>query len=108
MPQNQIIALVVQTAVVPLGFLIVGVYARRLGRRDGDETPRRNDWAAATSVILMSLGKVSGDLLEASSRGTDTLNIVYWLLGLLIAAFISTRKTHFALSGSDGAHGLAR
>ena len=73
---------------VPLAFLIIGVLARRLGRRDGDDTPRRNDWAAATTVLLMGMGKIAGDLLEAASRQADTLNIVLWMLGLLFATFI--------------------
>ena len=95
-PQDQLLALIVQTAVVPLAFLIVGVLARRLGRRDGDDTPRRNDWAAATTVLLMSMGKVAGDLLEAASKRADTLDIVWWLLGLLFATFISVDRDRYA------------
>jgi hypothetical protein len=45
-----------QVAAVPLVLMLVGVFAKRLGRRDGDESPRRNDWAVGTTVLLMLLG----------------------------------------------------
>jgi hypothetical protein len=98
-PENkEFIALIVQSAVLPVLFLIVGVLARRLGRRDGDDTPRPNDWAAATSVLLMNLGKVSGDLIEAvrkKSSVDDTLNIMWWILGLGCMTFFSISRDRY-------------
>src|SRR5689334_18182212 len=73
--------------------------ARRLGRRDGDDTPRRNDWALSTTILLMSLGKISGDLLEVISKGVDpqkTAHIAYWLLGLVIVTFVSVDRDRYA------------
>jgi hypothetical protein len=89
--------LLVQSAVVPVVFLIIGVLARRLGRRDGDDSPRPNDWAAGTSVILMGLGKAMSDLLDiyVRKRG-DPANVALWIIGLLLAAFISIDRDRYA------------
>lgn len=60
--------------------------------------PRPNDWAAATNILLMSLGKVAGDLIEAVRKGNDAdaLNVVWWLLGLLFAIFFSIDRDRYA------------
>jgi hypothetical protein len=76
----------VQVVAVPLTLLIIGVLARRLGRRDGDPSPRRNDWAIGTTLLLMALGTILGDLWDQQSRVTFPL---YWLIGVLMAAFVS-------------------
>ena len=44
---------VFQAIAIPIAFLLIGVYAKRLGRRDGDDAPRLNDWAVATSILLL-------------------------------------------------------
>ena len=77
-----------QVAGLPLIFLLIGVYARRLGRRDGDDTPRRNDWAVATSILLMTFGTVASDLRNAKT-GEEVAALLGWLIGLLIMLFIS-------------------
>jgi hypothetical protein len=64
-PENkEFIALIIQSAVLPVLFLIVGVLARRLGRRDGG-IRRVRMTGRQTSVLLMNLGKISADLIEA-------------------------------------------
>lgn len=77
-----------QVVGLPLIFLLIGVYARRLGRRDGDDTPRRNDWAVATSLLLMTFGTVASDLRNART-GEEIVALFGWLIGLLIMLFIS-------------------
>jgi hypothetical protein len=91
------IALIVQSAILPVISLMIGVFARQLGRRDGDESPRPNDWAAATSVLLMTFGKVAGDMIEAIRKGhdKDALNTMWWTLGLLIVAFLSIKRDRY-------------
>lgn len=93
--QAQLVTLVFQVIGAPLAFLLIGVFARRLGRRDGDDSPRRNDWAVATTVLLMTLGSVSGDLLEAIRRGDNAQNAAYWLIGLLCATFVSVERDRY-------------
>lgn len=56
-----------QVIAPPIGFLLIGMFAKRLGRRDGNDSPHINDWAVSTTVLLMTLGKVAADLQE---RGT--------------------------------------
>jgi hypothetical protein len=80
-------------AVVPLGLLLVGVFAKRLGRRDGDDSPRRNDWAVGTTVLLMLLGTVLGDI--RTSQGGQISESVTWLIGVLFTAFLSIDHDRF-------------
>lgn len=75
-----------QVAIVPLILTTIGVFARRLGRRDGDDSPRSNDWAVGTTVLLMLFGTVLGDIRTAQAQVSQLLA---WLLGLLFTAFLS-------------------
>jgi hypothetical protein len=65
--------------------LMVGVMARRLGRRDGDPIPRRNDWAVGTTLLLMVLGTIVADLRTP----TRTAELLGWLSAVLITIFLS-------------------
>jgi hypothetical protein len=88
-----------QAIVPPLVFLVIGVFANKLGRRDGDDSPRRNDWAVSTTVLLMTFGKVTGDLLvrvghpELQGRGVGSS--VVWMLGIIAAVFISIEHDRY-------------
>lgn len=72
---------------VPILLMMVGLFAQRLGRRDNDPSPRRNDWAVATTVLLMALGVVLDDLW--GSVGSKVTTTLAWLIGLLVAIFFS-------------------
>ena|SRR6266540_1389804 len=75
-----------QVVAVPPILMLVGVFARRLGRRDGDTSPRANDWAVATTVLLMLLGIIFGDLRDPKAQTTELLG---WLIGVLFTGFAS-------------------
>jgi hypothetical protein len=75
----------VQVGGIPVMLLIVGVVARRLGRRDGDPSPRANDWAVGTTLLLMVLGTIVGDLRTQ----TKILELLGWLIGVLFTIFLS-------------------
>jgi len=81
-----------QVVVVPLLLMIVGVLAKRLGRRDGDDSPGRNDLAVGTTVLLMVLGTVVGDLRTAQARLAELLG---WLIGLIFTIFLSLDHERF-------------
>src|SRR5437660_11835680 len=81
-----------QVAVVPLILMMVGVFAKRLGRRDGDNRPRRNDWAVGTTVLLMVLGTILGDIRTAQARVAELLG---WLVGVLCTTFLSLDHDRF-------------
>lgn len=76
----------VQVGGVPILLLLVGVMARRLGRRDGDSSPRINDWAVGTTLLLMVLGTIIGDL---RTTPTKTSALLGWLIGILFTTFLS-------------------
>jgi hypothetical protein len=84
---------------MPFVLMLVGVFAKRLGRRDGDDSPRRNDWAVGTTVLLMLLGTMtdnaSRERNEAArsrlevERSISRLKFVNWvrIAALPFAAF---------------------
>jgi hypothetical protein len=82
-----------QIALVPLILMIIGVFARRLGRQDGDPTPRKNDWAVGTTLLLMALGTILGDISNEHDAALSSLP--YWLIGVLLAAFISLNHDRY-------------
>src|SRR5688572_3489565 len=63
--------------VVPVILMGLGMLARRLGRRDGDPSPQRNDMAVGTSVLLMSFGAVAADLRNESNIA-DVVDLLGW------------------------------
>jgi hypothetical protein len=82
---GKLLPTLLQVACIPLLLMLVGVFARRLGRRDGDNSPRRNDWAVGTTVLLMLLGTVVADFRTAA----DVSYLLMWLVGVLATAFLS-------------------
>jgi hypothetical protein len=72
---------------VPMVFMLIGVFAKRLGRRDGDQAPRRNDWAVATTILLMTFGVIAADLRLASAASLPEL--AGWLVGMVFVTLIS-------------------
>ena len=89
-----------QIAAVPLILMIVGVLARRLGRRDGDDSTGRNDWAVGSTLLLMALGTILGDLRDTPAHLSD---LPWWLSGVLLAAFISLDHDRFRSWERDSA-----
>jgi hypothetical protein len=59
---------ITQAIAIPMVFVLIGVLANRLGRRDGDDSPRRNDWAVGTTLLLTTLGVVASDLPTFAQR----------------------------------------
>ena len=78
---------------VPLVFVVIGVLASRLGRRDNDSSPMRNHFAVATSVILMSLATAISDL---GLGGALDSYILVWILGYLVLLWISVDFDRFS------------
>lgn len=71
-----------QAVLVPLIFVFLGLFAKQLGRRDGDNTPPINDWAVGTSIVLMTISHISADLLafEETDKKISTSVLVFILL----------------------------
>ena len=90
----------VQVAAVPLVLMLIGVLARRLGRRDGDDTHRANDWAVGTTLLLMALGTILGDLFNTAQPSAQIV-LIYWLLGVLAAAFVSLNQDRYVSWARD-------
>jgi hypothetical protein len=78
----------VQLLGYPLMLTLVGMYTRRLGRREGDPTPRRNDWAIGTTLLFMTFGVVVSDIRMAPVAA-DVSPSVGWLLIVLLGLVIS-------------------
>lgn len=78
----------VQLLGYPLMLTLVGMYTRRLGRREGDPAPRRNDWAIGTTLLFMTFGVVVSDIRTAPV-GADVSPGVGWLLIVLLGLLIS-------------------
>jgi hypothetical protein len=96
-----------QIVLLPLIFAAVGVIAKRLGRRDGDDSPFRNDWAIGTGVILMTFGKVAADLMEYKANAAPNnlppiaSEIFWWLFGMLLALFFFINHDRFGSWNKD-------
>lgn len=86
MKESMLRALWFQNFVVPILFLVVGVLANRLGRKDGDSSPPLNLCAAGTSILLMSLAATFTDLGRVSTQDTT---ILIWILVFMVMLFIS-------------------
>jgi hypothetical protein len=79
---------------VPLIFVLIGVFANRLGRRDGDDAPQLNDWSVGTTTLLTALGAIAADLPTAKTGG-DFSNFAGWFTGVLFVLFISLDNDRF-------------
>ena len=76
----------VQLLGYPLMLTLVGMYTRRLGRREGDRTPRRNDWALGTTLLFMTFGVVVSDI-RTTAPGVDVTPALGWLLMTMLGLF---------------------
>ena len=76
---------------IPLIFIFIGVFINRLGRRDGDNTPKINDWAVGTITLLTALGGIAADLsTQAIAKSEeDILPLVGWFILVFFALIIS-------------------
>jgi len=81
-----------QVVAVPVILMFVGVLARRLGRRDGDDSPGMNDLAVGSTLLLMALGTILGDLRETQASISE---LPWWLIGVLLATFLSLDHDRF-------------
>lgn len=78
---------IVLNIVTPLAFVVVGVYANRLGRKDGDDTPKSNYFAVGTSVFIMSLATILADI-HVNESGALEGNFG-WVAIYLLCIFVS-------------------
>ena len=78
---------------VPLVFVLIGVFANRLGRHDGDTSPTENDWAVGTTTLLTALGVIAADLSAVNTA--KLLAVGGWFIGVLFALFISIDNDRF-------------
>lgn len=76
-----------QAIAIPLAFVLIGVYANKLGRRDGDRAPKINDFAVGTTVFLTMLGAISSDLYTIQKGNIELL--AGWLPTNICLLFIS-------------------
>jgi hypothetical protein len=90
-----------QILLLPLSFAAVGVLAKKLGRRDGDDSPHINDWAIGTSVVLMTFGKIMADLIDSRGNPVPPTLVgisseIHWeLLGIILVIFIFLNHDRF-------------
>ena len=62
--------------------------ARRLGRRDGDDSCQLNDWAVGTSVLLMAFSVILSDLRNINNLSNIADHLTY-VIGILCVIFLS-------------------
>src|SRR5262245_54892769 len=74
-----------QVVVVPLLLMLVGVNAKRLARRDGDTSPALNDCAVGTTLLLMVLGIILGDMRNAPGQ---VAVLIGWVAVVLCTIFM--------------------
>lgn len=88
---------------IPIVLMLVGVFAKRLGRPDGDDSPRINDWAVGTTILLMILGASLVDLKNIGNP-SDVSPHLGWVIGILLTVFISIDHDRFRswIRGNDG------
>lgn len=71
----------------PLVFIGVGIYANRLGRKDGDDTPGINFFAVGSSVLIMSLATILADI-HINVAGNLEGNFG-WIIFYMLFIFVS-------------------
>lgn len=84
-----------QVITLPIMFVVIGMLAKRLGKRDGDDAPRINDWAVSTSIILMTFSKIAGDLVEYENENKHSPVPVWCLYLILLFLFFSIEHDRF-------------
>jgi membrane protein YdbS with pleckstrin-like domain len=84
---------------IPIIFVLVGAYAKRLGRRDGDNSPWWENWAVATSTLLMTVGTIVADIQRQTANSRE---LVAWLVGVLLFVFVSVEHERFRSWRLDG------
>jgi hypothetical protein len=77
---------------IPVAFVLVGAYARRLARRDNDSSPWWESWAVGTSTLLMTIGTIVADLQRKGAKADE---LVVWLVGVLLIVFASVDHDRF-------------
>lgn len=103
-----------QVVLLPAALLVVGMYARRLGRRDGDDSFRRNDWAVNTTILLMMFGKTATELVRIMTTPNATPvagnvnpggNAMIWFLAVIavLVASLDYDRTRSWERDKDGA-----
>lgn len=85
-----------QVLVVPLVLMAIGVFAAWLGRRDGDDSPKHNDWAVNSTLFLMVIGTILGDLGDSKLQQDEVIDLFAWLVGVFFSIFASLTYDRFA------------
>ncbi len=88
--------------VVPIAFVLVGASASSLGRRDGDTSPQRNNWAVGTTLLLMTIGTIAADLHTYSKDQKIVNTLTGWLIGLMFVTFMSINHDRYTSWQRDG------
>ncbi len=81
----------VTVLLIPLLFVGIGVCARLLGRYDGNPSPKRENFAVATPMLLMTFSTIVADLVQlannASAPGSGLIPTVTWLVAVFFLLF---------------------
>ncbi len=80
---------------VPILFVLIGAVATSLGRRDGDSSPRKNDWAVGTITLLMTLGTIASDLYTYRKDTEKVSDSLGWLIVILLPVLLSIKNDRF-------------
>jgi hypothetical protein len=84
-----------QIAVVPLFLMLIEIFAKRLGRRAGDTSPARNDFAVGTTILLMLFGIAVGDVGRAASDPAELVAFLGFLVVVACVLFVSMEHDRF-------------
>src|ERR1700754_2465092 len=85
-----------QAVLVPLTFVLLGLFAKQLGRRDGDDARLINDLAVGTSIFLMTISHISVDLFASEETGkkiSKTLGWFFFILLLFLGSVYNDRNS---------------
>lgn len=66
---------------IPIILLIIGILAKSLSRRDGDESSKWNDWAVGTTTLLMMFSVLLNDIRYSINNniGYDDILIMFFI-----------------------------
>lgn len=79
---------------IPIAFIVIGILAARLGRRDGDTSPLGNTYAVGTSVAIMCLSTAIVECFKAPSGSRETF--LYWILIFSLFTWWSTDRDRYS------------